>query len=324
MKTVECRADLHNHIAETEELMTTDSNGIVDHASNRLGRYGILGITNSRGDRRYQKFRENLEYDAKDLGNFVYIPEKELWVARTDEPAADDKRHLLFIGFDKTREIESEAHSVKAMLVKAKARGLVSILPHPIGGMGALETFEKDLNSTGDKFKFPLYFGELVSGIEIFNSQSSLWVPGVFPYHSNKKAQEFYELLARWTMNSARLLVDDIDLPKKVGALSFTDGHSVEEIGTCYTNLTMPHPDEITSNHLMVAALDEAIRNSQMLSTVDDSIDLDQLEDYSKGNWSPKVVKKFAYFDGKRKSGRLNAFIHSLKSVGLNLLGKKN
>ncbi len=315
MKTVECKADLHNHLAETARSIPTKFNKVVDYASKRLGDYGILGITSSKSDGRYRQFAHLDGYDRKDLGNAVYVPEKKLWIINTDEVHTRDG-HLLTVGSWED-EVFGQGDSFYDSLSRVKSKGVINILPHPEAALGcigalkkriAIEWVTKEVNS----FCFPTNLSRHVSAGE-WNAQLGLWIPFIIPYGANDKFIEFYrDNIARQTAHALDRPSEDRGDKKKpsakIGIVAFSDGHTIGEIGTSYTNLKMPYPEDIKDGEDFVWHLDGALRSSQL----EDRLDKD-------GN----TIERFVDFNGRMRYARWGTFKHCFKSAGLTLLGMK-
>ena len=293
MKTVKCKADLHNHLSYDADSIP-DFNRTADIARENLGEYGILGITDSREEDKYGRFAKLPGYDRKDLGNVLYIPEKKLWIVRSQEVKSKNG-HILAIGGYVGENVES-GQDPWMTLGDIGKRGLVSVLAHPVGALGTFKFFEKASKRNNQYFNFLIQFTETVSAIETFNPNSCLRIPFVFPSNANRKAKKgLYELCARWNVDASILATS-----KKVGAVSFSDGRSEEDIGKCYTNITMPHPDEIDHGMYFNYCLNDSLRGSHFKDRLDEN---------------GGVVERLAIFDGKMTPGKWSAFKHCVRTI---------
>lgn len=310
MKTVECKVDLHNHLAEIARFMPKNFNKVIDYAHKRLGDYGILGITSSKSDGRYKAFAHLDGYDRKDFGNAFYVPEKKLWVVNTDEIYTGDG-HLLTVGSHED-EVFEQGKELYHTLEEVKKRGAINILAHPEAVLGVGDAIRKRANMDSVYFCFPRDLSQTVSAVE-WNAQL-IWLPFLIPYGANDKFLEFYkDNIARYTYDALDKPMTEVILEKrpcaKVGIFASSDGHTKREIVTSYTNLTMPHPDDVKDGNHFVEEFDRAARNSQLTDIIDDE--------------TGDVVERFAIFNGKMKYARWGAFKHGVKSAGLALIGMK-
>ena len=197
------KADLHNHLATFEHM--PNFNKTLDIASKKLGKGGILGLVNGK-DNRYEKFISQKGYERQDFKNCIYVPEKDILVVKGQE-VFTNQGHLLAYGLEERFNLEN-SRNLEESLISSKDNKALIILPHPffIDGLGPYLEKNKDLLN---------YF----NGIEIFNGEA-LW--------GNKEAQEFYN----------KLKLEMAFGGHEIGACSFSDGHSLYEIGNCCTPIT--------------------------------------------------------------------------------------
>ncbi len=78
-------ADLHNHLKTGGWFGRVDADKVVERANLNLGKNGVLGITDYLPAKRYEDFVDSVRHDLINLGNAVYIPERELLVMKTSE-----------------------------------------------------------------------------------------------------------------------------------------------------------------------------------------------------------------------------------------------
>ncbi len=192
------KADLHNHLS-TFSNIPREFNKTIDITKKRLGTKGILGIINT-NDKRYETFSNLSGYDRENIGNALYIPKKDIWVLRGQE-VFTKQGHLIVVGLEAGFNLQNNRNLEDSLKESKDNKGII-IAVHSffIGGIGPYLI---------KNHKLLKYF----DGIEVRNGEA---------FYGNKKAKMFYELIK-----------DDFDL----GALSFSDGHSLYEIGNCYTSL---------------------------------------------------------------------------------------
>ena len=196
------KADLHNHLATF--IYKGSFNDVIDIAYKRLGSNGIFSITNGY-DNRYEDFLNlKTSYKKESIGNSIYIPNKKILIIKGQE-VFTKQGHLLVLGLSKNINLKHNKN-LEDSLKQAKDNNTIVISPHPffIGGLG---------NYLIKNHRHLKYF----HGIEIHNGEA---------FYGNEKAKDFYSLIK-----------EDYNL----GALSFSDGHSVKEIGSSYTLLEKPN-----------------------------------------------------------------------------------
>jgi hypothetical protein len=146
-------------------------------------------------------------------------------------------------------------------LSEAKSKELITILAHPGTNQGALKeinSWVKDSmnfikkhkkNNKIEIFNLPGRLRDYeVSGIEIYNPEASLWIPGLIPRFANTKARKFQEDMARWGLD--------------IGAIASSDGHSLKELGRNYTELTLPRFEHLNSKYLVSYYLKKAVSSA--------------------------------------------------------------
>ncbi|MFA5173836.1 MAG: hypothetical protein WC438_01505 [Candidatus Pacearchaeota archaeon] len=193
------KADLHNHGGTL--LYNGDFNKVIDRAHKKLGFNGILGWINF-ADNRYETLVSKKGYERQDLGNAVYVPEKNILVLRGQE-IGTKQGHLLVLGL---KENLKDQRTLEDTLKEAKDNNGIIIADHPFyfEGLGKYLIKNPDLIEDFD-------------AIEIHNGCANF-----YPFNANKKARIFY---------NHQTPFDDL------GSVSFSDGHSLNEIGSSYTCL---------------------------------------------------------------------------------------
>jgi len=227
------KADLHNHL-RTSSNMEGLFNKVVDKIRERLGSGGIIAVANY-NDKRYESFVNQKGYIRENLGNAIYIPEKEILIVKGQEIPTKDG-DLLILGLKENTHLKS-GRILEDTCKEANDNGGIIIGVHffYVAGVGpSLEENESLLK----------YF----DGFEIHNGEAAIWIPGIAPAHANKKAQEFYEKIK-----------NDYD----TGAISCSDGHSLYEIGSSYIFLEKPN---IKNSEKLNKSLRKSIREHKDFS----------------------------------------------------------
>ncbi len=234
-KNIICYADLHNHLTTSSRIPKGTFNQVADLASERLGKFGIVGIVNF-SDWRWENLIGQSGYEREYLGkkkNAVYIPEKEIFFVKGQEIPTREG-HLLVLGTEAGLHLK-EGRTLEDSIKEAKDNGGIIIADHPFYKQGIGEYLEKH----------PQLFWDLAA-MET-HSGASVWIPGITPANANSHSVECY---------------DDhkLTLPN-LGALSSSDGHSLSEIGSSYTQLSGIEKDNF------VPSLKKAIQNTNLLRT---------------------------------------------------------
>jgi len=202
------KVDLHNHL-KTLSGMDGLFNKTVDKVRTSLGAEGVIVVVNYE-DKRYESFINQKGYDRINIGNAIYIPEKNILIIKGQEIPTKQKNHPLIIGLKENMHLKS-GRTLEDTCKEAVDNNGITIGVHPFYVEGVGPYLEKNENLLN-------YF----DGIEIHNGEANIWIPGIAPANANKKAQEFYEKIK-----------DKYD----IGAISCSDGHSLYEIGSSYTIL---------------------------------------------------------------------------------------
>ncbi len=229
------KADLHNHLRTSSILEDSDFNNSIDAAYKKLGNGACFGLINMH-DRRYEKFADLKGYDREYIGenkNAIYIPEKDVLVVRGQE-VATKQGHLLVLGLGYEVHLKNSA-SLEDTLKKARNNNGIIIADHPFYMEGTGNYLEKNLNLLK-------YF----DAIEVHNGESAFGLPvGPFSRNANEKAQEFYSMIKKDYTH--------------LGAIASSDGHSIKEIGSSWTEIDKPE-----RNKNFIYSLRDYIRNTDL------------------------------------------------------------
>ncbi|OIO42428.1 hypothetical protein AUJ62_01190 [Candidatus Pacearchaeota archaeon CG1_02_32_21] len=234
------KADLHNHLRTSSIFRDRDFNLALDLACKRLGKNGTFGMINF-SDRRYEHFIELRGYDRLEVGNngnAVYIPEKKVLVIKGQE-IPTKQGHLLVLGLEKDKHMK-EWRDVKDTVKEAKDNNGTIVLDHSFykHGLGYY------------------IFGVMpellceIDAIEVHNGEASLGIPFVKTGYSkvpNSLAKGLYHY---WKKTFPDL-----------GALSVSDGHSLYELGSSWTEINFPY---IESKDKFNDSLRESVRKANL------------------------------------------------------------
>jgi len=213
------KIDLHNHLGRNGANPGFDRT--IDIAYKRLGPGGIFGICNDGPtDYRYQGFinqaggkYERVIVGDKNEKRAIYVPDKKITVVGVEE-AEPREGSFICIGMPVNKKIcYSE---LEDSLKVAEDLDTTRIIVHPFfrDGMGAYVSKNPEL-----LHRFHAW--------EIYNASAQLGQ--ILPQNSqvppgaNSNAFNFYK--------------DTIEGNYNLGIVSFTDGHSVNVIGTSYTEI---------------------------------------------------------------------------------------
>lgn len=224
------KADLHNHLGTSGSNPGFDET--IDFVSEKLGEKIIFGIANS-NDYRFERFveqthRKYSKIFLKDLRG-VYIPEKEIIALKCQE-IFSDQGHILAIGLPYNKNITSK--NAQEVIKESKDLGALLCAVHPFYYQG-IGNFLKSNPELLLNF----------SSIETYNGSAEFSFLKKLPKHANYQAQAFFQLT-------------DYNHDLNLGMSSFTDGHSVKSIGTCYTHLDL----SFENNEDFIAHLDNSLR----------------------------------------------------------------
>ena len=232
------KADLHNHLKTSNIFKDKDFNRAIDAAYKRLGPGGIFEIVNF-NDRRYEEFSNLKGYERVYIGesnNGFYVPEKDIIVVKGQE-VPTQKGHLLVLGLGSNKHLKQHK-LLKDTLKEAKDNNGIIIIDHPFYSEG-IGKHPRQLNS--------YYLLKNTDGIEIYNGEAAFGLPlDPLPFNANKKALEFYKITKENFPN--------------VGALSSSDGHSMYELGSNWTEIDKPKIERDN----FVNSLRESVRKTDL------------------------------------------------------------
>lgn len=235
VQTRSINADLHYH-RKTSSNMKGTFNSTIDTAQKRLGPGGLLALVNFQ-DSRYERFSEEAGYERKKFGNAIYVPQKDILVIRGQEIPTKEG-HILVLGLNRGNHLKS-GRPLLDTLNEAVDNNGITVADHPfyVEGIGPF---------LAENYKDTI---ECLDAIEGYNSQASLYIPGLTTANANKEAQLAYNFIQH---NAQHL-----------GFISVSDGHSLSELGRSYTTLQMPHYEDIKNGYTLRNNLREAIRKSK-------------------------------------------------------------
>ena len=209
---MERKVDLHNHLGRNGANQGFDET--IDVAFKKLGRGGIWGVCNDGPtDYRYENFIDQRgKYERVPLGEgsqAVYVPDREIIVIGVEEVEPKKGGHFLCVGMPKMEKIGTT--NLEKALERADSLKVGKVIVHPFEHSGF-----------GPYLKNEPGILERFDGFEVYNASAALgnWL---FPlgFMANYRAAKFHK--------------EVINGNYPVGAVSFTDGHSVDVIGNSYT-----------------------------------------------------------------------------------------
>src|SRR3989344_45105 len=221
------KADLHNHLQTSNDFTRVDFNRVVNVASARLGEGGILGVTNfvtdDSLDNRYETLSTKPGYDRDNKGRALYVPEKKLWIVKSQEVPTlvnGHEVHLLVIGLPEHKHLKP-GRPLEDAMKEGRDLGGKLVFDHPGYTHGILPHLNLDLSSR---------VMPQIDGWEVFNSSAALnfgnlpIVSRAFPPKANERAQNYY----------AEVIAPSYP---HVKPLCSSDGHSLAEIGRAFTKV---------------------------------------------------------------------------------------
>lgn len=232
-------ADLHNHF-RTREMMKGLLMPVLRTAAMRLGRPFVLGVIdfeNFGPKSRFAQLAEQAEPYGRNLGNAYHIidgnpqiPDVALLVKGEEVPT--EQGHLLVLGLAKNVHLEGGKPLQYTIMQAIEQRGII-IADHPYSPHGGLGPYLDKHLGLLDHF----------DGWEFHNGEAAAC------RGANQKAKARYQELVR-------------DFPQ-LGAIAGSDGHSIYEIGTSYTPMSMPDFSRLNSPLDVSDALRRAVRISR-------------------------------------------------------------
>lgn len=218
------KADLHNHFS-TWSYGWGDFDLVIDKISTKFGK-GVIGLANC-DDKRYEIFVDsssgNSRYERVEIGedkNALWLPQKNILIVRAQE-VFTEQGDFLVLGTPKNHRIKKK--DLREVIKEANEIGAGTIAIHPY------------LRGTGEYLEKHPELIEQIDSIEIYNASVELFGSR----HNNL---------------TKRLFVYGIH--HNIGCCAFTDGHSINAIGTSYTNI--PELD-ITNSETLKKSLREAL-----------------------------------------------------------------
>ncbi len=221
------KADLHNHLRTTSIFREGDFNKAVDRAARKLGENGLFAMVNF-CDRRYEDFVNLRGYDRVPLGedrNGFYVPDKKVLIVKGQE-VPTKQGHMLAVGLGHNIHIKNGL-SLEDTVKAIKDNRAIAIADHPFSFQG--------IYTNG--YHYSILF-ESLDAMEVHNGET---LP-----KANTHAQ--------WCYSTAK------DDNPNLGALSSSDGHSMYELGNCWTELDFDFSNIKSSD--FVSGLRTAIRKS--------------------------------------------------------------
>jgi hypothetical protein len=208
------KADLHNHIftgdGHDNPQMKGLLNKIANKAAKKLGPGGIVGIIDFSGNR-WKHLLKSKGYDIIYLGNnknAIYIPEKDIILVHGQE-VPTKQGHLLVLGTEYGHQIK-EHQTIEKTLEEVIKKGNIAIPTH----MDNFYGLGKYLRKKPSLLK-------KIDALEIHNREA---------IGTNWKTKAFYKKI--------------IEQFPHLGALSSSDGHSIFEIGSGWTEIIPPKKDK--------------------------------------------------------------------------------
>lgn len=222
------KTDLHNHLGRNGKNPGFDET--IDIVHKRLGDEGVFGICNDGPtDFRYQEFvsQGKGKYDRIWIGEdkrVLFVPQKQVYVIGVEE-VEPSQGHFLIVGMPYTKKMHTTKTIPKLEDTLKKADDITGgintkIVAHPFAREGQGPYLEKH----------PELF-EQFDAWEVYNASAELSIPGFLPRNANKRAAKFYD--------------KELGYCHDIGAVAFTDGHSVDVIGKSYTMLPKLNTENI-------------------------------------------------------------------------------
>jgi hypothetical protein len=230
------KADLHNHLGSNGANPGFDET--IDFVHKTLGHYSMFGIADS-DDLRYERFVEQegkYEREIINEGRAIYVPKRGVLAVKCQEMFTKEG-HILAIATPYGKLVKTK--DAKDAIKEAKDLGGILVAVHPFYYQG-IGNFLISNNNLISQF----------SSWEVYNGSAEFSFPFVLPAGSNKKANEFYEEMLP-------------EFSNELGMSSFTDGHSVDVVGKCYTDLPLKE-DFFRTN--FIENLNSSLRNIKVPS----------------------------------------------------------
>jgi len=236
------KADFHNHLGRNGANPGFDET--IDLVYDKFGPNFIFGIANFT-DNRYENFidQKGGKYNRVPIQDktAIYVPDKKMLILKGQE-FTKNKEHILALAVPYGKSINQDKN-IEAMK-ESKDLGASLIAVHPFYKEGIGNRLEQNQNLLD-------YF----SSIEVYNGSAEFWLPFILPRNANDKAIAFY---------FDNIFYDFSPNKFNIGMSSGTDGHSVEAIGTCYTEL----PYGSLSSKNLSYDLNKALREIKFLGNL--------------------------------------------------------
>lgn len=237
---VTARADLHNHLStygSVEKLVVP----ALKRAKKVLGAdsasYGVLGLANL-GRNIYEEFvaKTPPQIERQDFENAVFFPVYNTLVLKGQE-VSTEKGHLLVLGLPQYKHLKA-GRTIEETIQEARdISGTTTIIAvHPWDTFGI---FARLFNEPRGIHHLD-YILTLIDGIEVHNGESAL-LP-----HANTKAFRHY-------------LKMSAEQKQRIGMIASSDGHSVWEIGSSWTNLDVKDISQMTDSNGLNIAIKKSI-----------------------------------------------------------------
>ncbi len=231
------KADLHNHLRTSSSFRDADFNRAVDLTRKKLGSGAVLGMINFADDR-YEDLVSRPGYERQNIGNAVYVPDKEVLIVKGQE-IPTQQGHLLVLGIEQNKHLKS-GRPIEDTIKEAKDNDGTIIADHPfhIEGIGNYLVRHPELMRD-------------IDALEVVNGEAYFGLPFTpLPVDANSKAIEFYQRTrTSWP---------------HLGNVVSSDGHSFYEIGRAYTHITLPN---IGDSEALANTLRESVRCASVLTS---------------------------------------------------------
>jgi len=235
------KADLHFHGRTGSNIKKKDFNRISRTAAIKLGDGGVAGVVNFSGNR-YERLIDSAPGMGECLGpnkNGVYIPGLDITLVKGQEIPTRDG-HVLALGLEYGVHLR-EGRPLEDSLLEIEDSGAIAIIDHPFYFAGAGKYLSKH----------PKFLAK-VDAIEVHNGEAAFgFSRGPLPKYANDKAREFYEMAS--------------ECFPYLGALSVSDGHSLGELGSSWTEIEGP---DLGDDEDFVQSLKRSVCNTSLESSM--------------------------------------------------------